>query len=216
KRAASAARMESVMLKSLDEDRTSDAAEQEEFDNLSAEVEAVDKDLVRLRKIEHTRAVAAQPIKAATAYEGAAMRSNIVVRSQPILPEGIEGTRALKCMMVQKMDGGKLADIAAEMYGTESNVYGVFAKASVPAGTTIPPNWASGLIGVEAGAVADFVAYLRMRTILGRFGNGGVPALRAVSFYSPLVTQTGGEAGYWVGEGKAKPLTSFNFTRTHL
>lgn len=216
KRMASAARMESVMQKTLDEDRTSDAAEQDEFDNLSAEVEAVDKDLVRLRKIEHTRAVTAQPVKAGTAHEGAAMRSNIVVKNQPALPSGIEGTRALKCMMVQKMDGGKLADIAAQMYGTESNVYGVFTKASVPAGTTIPPNWASGLIGVEAGAVADFVAYLRMRTILGRFGTDGVPALRAVSFYSPLVTQTGGGAGYWVGEGKAKPLTSFNFTRTHL
>jgi HK97 family phage major capsid protein len=208
--------MESVMQKSLDEDRTSDAAEQEEFDSLSGEVEAIDKDLVRLRKIEHTRAQAAHPVKGATAHEGAAMRSNIVVKNQAKLPEGIEGTRALKCMMVQKMDGGRLVDIAAQMYGTESNVYGVFTKASVPAGTTIPPNWASGLIGVESGAVADFVEYLRSRTILGRFGTDGIPALRSVSFYSPLVTQTGGGAGYWVGEGKAKPLTSFNFTRTHL
>src|SRR4029077_14538333 len=36
KRQASAARMETVMQKSLDEDRTSHAAEQEEFDNLSS------------------------------------------------------------------------------------------------------------------------------------------------------------------------------------
>jgi HK97 family phage major capsid protein/HK97 family phage prohead protease len=216
KRQASAARMEAVMQKTLDEDRTTDATEADEFDTLTSEVEAIDKDLVRLRKIEQAKALAAHPIKASSSGEGAAMRSNIVVRGQPQLPEGIEGARALKCLMVQKMDGGKITDIAAEMYGTESNVYGAFTKAAVPAGTTIPPNWASGLIGLEAGPVADFVNYLRKRTILGRFGTDGIPALRAVSFYSPLVTQTAGGAGYWVGEGKAKPVTSFNFTRTHL
>ena len=47
KRQASAARMDAVMQKSLDEDRTSDPAEQEEFDTLASEVEAIDKDLVR-------------------------------------------------------------------------------------------------------------------------------------------------------------------------
>jgi hypothetical protein len=51
KRAASAARMEAVMQKTLDEERTSDAEEQEEFDRLSNDVEAIDKDLVRLRQV---------------------------------------------------------------------------------------------------------------------------------------------------------------------
>jgi HK97 family phage major capsid protein len=57
---------------------------------------------------------------------------------------------------------------------------------------------------------------LRKETVLGKFGVGGVPGLRAVPFRVPLITQTGGGAGYWVGEGKAKPLTSFSFTRTTL
>jgi len=50
KRAASATRMEAVMQKSLDEDRTTKADEQESFDTLQGEVEAIDKDLVRLPK----------------------------------------------------------------------------------------------------------------------------------------------------------------------
>jgi HK97 family phage prohead protease len=216
KRAASAARAEAVMQKSLDEDRTSNAEEQEEFDTLQGEVEAIDKDLVRLRKIEQSKALAARPIvKANTPQEGAAVRGSIVVR-QPELPPGIEGTRALKCVMVAKMDGRNVADVAAEMYGADSNVYAQFTKASVVAGTTISGNWASGLVGAETGMFADFIAYLRPRIILGRFGDGGIPALRSVPFYVPLITQTGAGAGYWVGEGKAKPLTSFNFTRTHL
>jgi HK97 family phage prohead protease len=216
KRAASAARMEAVMQKTLDEDRTSDAAEQEEFDQLSGEVDALDKDLVRLRKIENAKALAARPItKATTVQEGAAIRASIVVR-QPELPPGIEGIRALKCTLVAKMDGRNIADVAAEMYGTDSNVYAAVTKANVPAGTTISGNWAANLVGMETGLFADFVAYLRPLTILGRFGTGGIPALRAVPFYVPLITQTGAGAGYWVGEGKAKPVTSFNFTRTHL
>ena len=81
------------------------------------------------------------------------------------------------------------AVIAAEMYGPDSVVVGEF-KAAVPAGTTITGNWAATLVGEETGAVADFVEFLRPSTILGRFGAGGVPALRSVMFRVPLITQT--------------------------
>src|SRR5205085_11347528 len=32
----------------------------------------------------------------------------------------------------------------------------------------------------------------------------------------PLISQTGGGSGYWVGQGKPKPLTAFDFDRTTL
>jgi HK97 family phage major capsid protein len=60
------------------------------------------------------------------------------------------------------------------------------------------------------------VEYLRPQTIIGKFGTNGIPSLRRVPFRTPLISQTGGGAGYWVGEGKAKPLTSFDFARTTL
>lgn len=53
-------------------------------------------------------------------------------------------------------------------------------------------------------------------TILGKFGANGIPSLRRVPFRVPLVTQTSGGDGYWVGEGKAKPLTKFDFSRRTL
>jgi HK97 family phage prohead protease len=218
KRSASAARMEAVMQKTLDEDRTSDQAEQEEFDNLSGEVEAIDKDLVRLRKIETTKALAAKPIRAETQKEGAAARStSVIVRGQPELPPGIEAVRIWKAKIVARLDGRPVADVAGEMYGGDSNCYAaVTTKAAVPAGTTISGNWASALVGMETGFFADFAEWLRPQVILGRFGLNGVPALRSVPFYTALITQTGPGAGYWVGEAKAKPVTAFNFTRTHL
>ena len=217
KRSASASRMEAVMQKSLDEDRTSDAGEQDEFDSLSSEVEALDKDLVRLRKIEQAKAFAARPvIKAETQHDGAAARGgSIIVKPQPKMEPGQLFAQKVKCLALSQKVFRPASDIAAEMYGSDSAVVAEF-KANVPAGTNISGNWAANLYSTESGAVAAFLEYLRPQTIIGRFGVGGVPALRSVMFNTPIVTQTGGGAGYWVGEGKAKPLTSFNFARTTL
>ena len=58
----------------------------------TGEVEAIDKDLVRLRQVEKAKAFAAKPvIKADTAHDGAAARggSSIIVKAQPKLPPGI-------------------------------------------------------------------------------------------------------------------------------
>ena len=78
KRQASAAQMETVMQKTLDEDRTSDAAEQETFDTLASEVEAIDKDLTRLRKLEAAKAVTAKSVvKAETVHEGSMARGGL-------------------------------------------------------------------------------------------------------------------------------------------
>jgi HK97 family phage prohead protease len=217
KRSASAARMEAVMQKSLDEDRTSDAGEQDEFDTLSGEVEALDKDLVRLRKIEQAKAFAARPvIKAETQHEGAATRGgSIIVKPQPKMEPGQLFAQKVKCLALSQKVFRPAGDIAAEMYGSDSAVVAEF-KANVPAGSTISGNWAANLYDTSSAAVAAFLEYLRPMTILGRFGTDGIPALRSVMFNTPIVTQTGGGAGYWVGQGKAKPLTSFNFARTTL
>jgi len=218
KRMASASRMEDVMQKTLEEDRTSDAGEQEEFDSLNATVEAIDKDLVRLRAVEKAKAFSAKPvIKADTARDGAEARSSIIVKAQPKLAPGVAFARMVKCMALSHKQYRPAVEIARELYGPDSIVVGeLTTKAPVPAGTTLTGNWAENLVGEETGAVADFVEYLRPQTILGRFGNGGVPALRNVMFRTPLITQTGGGAAYWTGEGKAKGLTSFDFTRTTM
>src|SRR5690625_7886619 len=92
----------------------------------------------------------------------------------------------------------------------------MITKAAVPAAYTTDSTWAGPLVGDEGSVFADFVEFLRPQTILGRFGQGGVPSLRQVPFRVPLVGQTSGGEGYWVGEGKAKPLTKFDFARRVL
>ena len=218
KRAATFAAQENVAQKGLDDERTMDDSESEEFDNHQATIESIDKQLVRLRQLEQNLARSAKAVKVERADDGAASRGgSIIVKAQPILEPGIELARRVKVKILQRVTSERASDVAAAMYGSDSEV-AAFYKAAVPAGTTITGNWAANLIGAETGgaAVAAFLEYLRPRTILGRFGTGGIPSFTSVPFRVPIVTQTGAGAGYWVGEAKAKPLTSFAFTRTTL
>jgi HK97 family phage prohead protease len=218
KRSASAARMEAVMQKGLDEDRTSDAGEQDEFDNLSSEVEALDKDLVRLRKIEQAKAFAAKAVKGERTDDGVAARSGIIsVKAPPKLQPGIGFAQRLRCEILSHRQYRPAGDIATELYGPDSPVtLELTQKANVVAGSTISGNWAANLVSLEGGTAQDFIEWLRPQTILGRFGQGGVPSLRNVMFNVPMIAQTAGGAAWWTGEGKAKPLTAFAFTRTTL
>jgi HK97 family phage prohead protease len=215
-RQAKSARMAEVMQKSIDEGRSTDQGEQEEFDTLEGEVGAIDGDLKRLRALEKAQAQSAKPVSGQKADEGTASRTTIQVKSVEKLDKGIGFARLAKVKAIAKLDGESVRTVAKELYGENSAVYGLFAKAAVPAGSTQAGNWAANLVGDGTDVIADFVEFLRPRTILGRFGQNGVPGLRNVPFNVPLVGQTEGSQGYWVGEGDAKPLTRFAYERNIL
>jgi len=213
-RAAKSARMAEVMQKSIDEGRSTDQAEQEEFDTLEQEVEAIDGDLKRLRALEKAQALSAKPVvhnQIKSSDEGSAARSGIVLKN-PAPEKGIRFARYARCLGLARKQGRDVLSVAEEQYGTRDPDLVGIVKAAVSAVNT---NTDAALIGNEGG-FGDFVEYLRPMTIVGRFGNGGVPALRRVPFRVPLIQQTGGSTGYWVGEGAAKPLTKPAWGRTEL
>src|SRR3546814_1165786 len=94
-------------------------------------------------------------------------------------------------------------------YGGGRSMEGVL-KAAVAAGNTIDSTWAKPLVEYVNYA-GDFVDFLRPRTILGRFGAGGIPSLRRIPFNVHIKGQTVGGTGYWVGEGKPQPVTKFGY-----
>ncbi len=216
-RQAKAARMAEVMQKSMDEGRSTDQAEQEEFDTLEQEVEAIDGDLKRLRALEKAQALNAKPIipgAIKSAADGTAARAGVIIKAAE--PEkGIRFARFAKCIGLAQKTHRDPVTIAEERYKDDPIVAAV-VKAAVSAANTGNANWAGALVGDETSVFADFVEFLRPLTILGRFGANGIPALRRVPFRVPLIGQNSGGAGYWVGEGKAKPLTKFDFSRTTL
>ncbi|EOO4397964.1 phage major capsid protein, partial [Escherichia coli] len=181
KRAALAASLEEVMTKAAEEGRTLDVEEEEHYDNTAAEIRQVDAHLKRLRELEAGKAATAQPVKQAGNGNVAAAKG---VRSEAL-------------------------EVARRQYPDDSRLHHVL-KSAVGAGTTTDPQWAGSLSEYQEYA-QDFIDYLRPQTIIGRFGQGGIPALRQVPFNIRVHAQVSGGAAGWVGEGKAKPLTKFDF-----
>lgn len=219
KRAAHATRMEEILTKTAEDGRSTEEAEQEEFDTLETEVNQIDADLKRFRKMESMKAAAAKPVTTGyTPKSGSESRDPLtpVKVKAPKVGGGIEFARLARVKALAYLNHEPAVGVAKRLYGEESIVAGILTKANVVAGASVSGNWAEDLVGDETSVYADFAEYLRPMTIVGKFGTNGIPGLRAVPFRTPLLGQTGGGTGYWVGEGKPKPLTSFDFSRTTL
>jgi HK97 family phage major capsid protein/HK97 family phage prohead protease len=213
------ARMSTIMDEAGDE--TLDASQAEEHDTLDSEVKAIDAHITRLKAQESNAAGTAKPIEGvATEKAGSDLRnpSTVQVKSQPKSEPGIDFARLAKVKALAFLSQGELrqADVAKSLYGEASIVHRIVTKANVVAGGSIAGNWGEDLVGDETAVYADFAEYLRPMTIVGKFGQNGIPNLRRVPFRTALIGQTGGGQAYWVGEGKPKPLTAFDFSRTSL
>jgi len=230
-RAAKAAALADTTTKSVDEGRTMDDAEDEQFDNLQREVEAIDKTLSKLRIVEKMNGQAAKPVVGYTPPEATAARSGIVVKREEQLPPGIPFARYAMCIAAAKGNLWAAQEIAKQRYGENSELVGVlkyqahfgsfsdpsifYQRAPVAGAVTTDNEWAGPLVFTQRFS-GDFVEYLRPMTILGRFGTGNIPGLRRVPFNVNIASQTTGGSAYWVGEGKSKPLTAWQYGQTTL
>lgn len=218
KRQAAAARMEDLMKLAGDEGRTLNAEESEEYDDLTAEVKAVDAHLTRLRDLEKTNVAKATRVTVAAgeSAEGAmAVRGDArIVAVDKKLEKGIEFARYAMALGAAKGNLHQALEIAKNRFADSPRVVNVI-RAAVAAGTTTDADWAADLVEYNQFA-GDFVEFLRPRTILGQFGQNGVPTLRAVPFNVNIRAQTSGGSGYWVGQGAPKPLTKMNFDNIYL
>lgn len=226
-RVTKAAEMEAIMTKAAEAGETLDAEQSEQFDTLEAEIAAIDKHIGRLKQMQKTQAANAKPV---TEEAGAQRMANVKTldfkevqvraKNTQKLEPGIAFARAAKCLALGHLEHRDAISIAKSLYDGQDSIIAatqrLVTKAAVAAATTSDATWAGPLVGDETSVFADFVEYLRPQTILGRFGTNGIPSLRRVPFRVPLIGQTSGGDGYWVGEGQAKPLTKFDFERKTL
>jgi hypothetical protein len=209
--------MKKAMEPSLENNETTDAAAQEAYDTLEGEVSAIDKDLDRLRKLEKLEAATAKPVEGTTERKGSEGRApTIIVRTQVKAKPGIRFARYARCLGLARRTGRDPVMMAEDLYKSIDPEIIDVVKANVVAGSTLSGTWAADLVSAEGGVFGDFIEFLRPQTILGKFGVGGVPSLRQVPFRTRLISQVGGGQGYWVGEGKPKPVTAFDFNATSL
>lgn len=220
-RAAKAARYEELMSKSIDGGRTTDEAEAEEVDTIGDEMTALDADLVRLKRLQEFQKAKAVPVSARSTDEGSASRGGFTqIKTVEKLEPGIAFARYAMCFIMAKGDHTKAFRLAEQHYPhTESVVKTLkfqsegadlrelfLQKATVPAGTTTDSTWAAPL-AVAQNWGGDFLEYLRPRTLIGQ------AQFRPVPFNVSIGGQTSGGTAAWVGQGKSKPVTKFDFIR---
>jgi HK97 family phage major capsid protein/HK97 family phage prohead protease len=220
KRTATAAAMELIMSESADAGEVLDAEKSEEYDNLESELKRIDGHIARLQSFERTLAQKATSITpdvvndpaSASAARGGSVQNVISVRDN--LPKGVEFARYVKCLAMAKGNTTQAYEIAKAQYPEQPRIQTVL-KAAVAAGTTTDATWAGSLVDYQQFA-GDFVDYLRPQTIVGKFGQGGIPNLMRVPFNVRIPGQTSGGSAAWVGEGAPKPLTRFDFANVEL
>jgi HK97 family phage major capsid protein/HK97 family phage prohead protease len=192
------------------EGETLDAAAQETFDAIEGEIEQIDGHIKRLKTLQKSQAETAKEIKSDTRDTGAE-RAPVTVKAPKSEP-GLRMARYVRSMYLAKQANRDIMSVAQEEYGQRDPGVVDMIKAAVIASNTTTD---AALIGNEGGW-ADFVEYLRPQTILGKFGMNGIPSLTRVPFRVPLITEASESTGYWVGEGKPKPVTKATWSRTEM
>lgn len=215
-RAAKAEELKSVAQKSMDEGRSMDNAEAERFDTLSSEIKSLDGDIARLSRMADIDAETAKPVeagqKAALPAVGG-LRLPAQAKNTEKLEPGIGFARLARVKAVAHIEHRDPAQIAQAMYPDDENlVKSLVTKTAVPAAATSSATWAGNLITDGGVGFADFVEYLRPRTLLGQIS----PRLRNLPFDTPVLVQGSGGAAKWVKEGSAKPLTQWTYTTAKM
>lgn len=211
KRAASSARREAIQAKAIEDGRTKEPAEKEEFDNLSAEIKAIDDELVDLKLLEAsavskatpvTRTVGTDPEKASEA-RGA---PRTVISTERNVPKGIAFARYVKSLIM-----GNGNPMLAMMYAKQNPEWmsqtpevEALLKTAVGGATTSTSGWASEWV-YNQNLVNEFIELLRPATVIGKLGG-----LRRVPFNVRVSGVDSGSSASWVGQGKAVPVSKLN------
>lgn len=218
---AKGARMRDLMSTAAAAGVVLNEADSAEYDAAKQEHQELGKHIERLGALEATNRAAALPANGSSARAAAESRAPVEGRS-PIfvhqrLDPGIEFTRMVMCKLVAFQNQFSISPLAVAKarYPDNQRVHQYLEKAAIPAGTTTDANWAAALVD-QTNLTQEFLAWLRPQTIIGKFGTNGIPSLTSAPFNVGIIGQTSGGMGYWVGEGKAKPVTKFSFDRQSL
>jgi HK97 family phage major capsid protein/HK97 family phage prohead protease len=209
-RAAKSAERNAIMAKSAETGETLDDAQSQAYDGLSVELKSIDAHLVRLNDLAAEQQSAAVEVKGANVVDASRSRgATSVVSVKENTPPGIGMARVVLCKMAsylefQRGNFTSAVDIARKRYPSDPRVAGYIQKTAVAGGLTTDSTWAAELAEVQT-LNGEFIEYLRHQTILGKLN------LRRYPFNVRVPRQTTGGTGYWVGQGKPKPLTSFAF-----
>jgi len=217
-RASRVARMEEVAKKAMEEERSMDAAEQEEFDDLEGEIKQLDSDITRYRSLEKQLTASAAPVDTSEPEDKfanfQAPRRGPTIMSKPKdKDEDFKGqffTRKAIARLVAKKEGWNAAEYAEYRWGKTNPTLVNVLKAAVPGHGGDSGEPGSELVTSDNRYNGDFVEFLYSQTVYNQLPLREVPANVAIK------GQDGAATGYWVGESKAIPMSTADFSTVSL
>lgn len=188
-------------------------AQVQERDALTTDIKSLSGKIDRMKTLEQAQGTMARPtiVRAPQGDVREVQQPHVVVGDsvEKKLPPGIEFARYVICRMAALKTGLSPLEIAKHRYPDFPRIQ-TLLKEVVPAGSTQDGTFAGPLVYAQ-NLVSEFTEFLRPQTIIGR-----IDSFTRVPFNVRITGQTSGGSGYWVGEGKAKPLTKFDYNAVTL
>lgn len=209
-------RMKAIHQKAMDDGRTMDTGEKEEFDTLEGEIKDIDEELGRTRRlkaIEDADKETARPVddKARERQQQPArsgVQTGVRAAAGRELPKGTRFTRYAMALAAGRGSIGDAIRYAKQWDSSTPDVATYIERAA--AGTTTGASWAAPLVD-ETNLVGEFIELVRPETFLGK-----LQGFRNVPFNVAIPRQTGGSTIGWVGEGAVKPVGELAFDTVTL
>lgn len=220
-RMAKALELEGVQKKSLDEGRTKDESEREQFKTLMADIASIDEELADLRALEAMQVTKAVPAAAGGAAAGTSARGSLATGAGPAIHmsrdsdekfKGQNYTRMVIAKALARLDEHERSplQIAEARWGKTNPTLINVMKAAVPGGGTGAGEWGSELAAINQQYTGDFIDFLYSMTVYDKL------PLRQVPANVQIKGQDGAATAYWVGQSKAIPATTADFFAVNL
>lgn len=209
-----------IAQKSVDEGRSMQDDESQAFDTLNSEIKRLDDDISRLSVLAETDKGSVKGVDTTTKTDqpakGGSERAPLQVKNTEKLEPGMAFARLARVKALAFTGQAGTRDelqIAKRMYPGDDRLVGALTqKDAVPAASTLSTTWAGNLINEGGAAFADFVEFLRGRSLYGQISG----RFRNLPFDTPVLVQGSAGVAQWVKEGDAKPLTQWTYTRAKM
>lgn len=213
-RAAKAARMQDVLKPSMENGRSTTESEQEEFDDLQAEIKQIDDDLVRFRAALNLEQQTATPVSdSVPAAAKSVSRGPTIIKAPKDKEEAFQGqnfTRKCIAKILARLDMESPIEIAQQRWGKTNPTLVETMKANVGGHGSSSGEAGAELVQADARYTGDFIEFLYSQTVYNQLG------LRTVPAHVTIKGQDGAATGYWVGESKAIPFSVADFSTVSL
>ncbi|MBK3393735.1 phage major capsid protein [Psychrobacter sp. M9-54-1] len=217
-------KVQNIMKKAADDDRTADDGEEDEIAVLEAEIARLETNLVRVEGFiddaknalnDATPAAGENEEEAAASAEGEADPAESAKGVSAVKPnhakKGIgfaQLTKAKALAVLQQKNGNYVSPLAiAKSQGMDPRVIQALEKAAAVLDTSN----SSALI-VENQLANEFIEMLRAETIVDKLSS----QMRAAPFNATIPGMATGGIAAWVGEGEAKPATNPTFNTVEI